>query len=200
MNHLNLEEIVESIRKEDRKVLLYLYRSYYPSVKKFILNNSGSSEDAEDIFQDALLLIYLKIKENNLTLCCNLSTFIFSVSKFLWLKTLSKRKINVKITLLDEIIDADCNFHEDYIWMEKRKLIMEAIREMSPDCQKIMNLYLENTPEERIVAIMGYSSIQYARNRRTSCKDRLVKKLWNSQIYKELTNAENRKDNKIPRW
>ncbi|MEO7490643.1 MAG: hypothetical protein ABIU77_26235 [Ferruginibacter sp.] len=39
----------------------------YPAVKKYIIANSGTKEDAEDIFQDALVVLYKKAHDADFT-------------------------------------------------------------------------------------------------------------------------------------
>ena len=68
MLHFTDESIVEGIRSRDSSIIKYVYKEYYPIIKFLITTNSGSDSDAEDIFQDALIILYKKILEENLVL------------------------------------------------------------------------------------------------------------------------------------
>jgi len=193
--------IIDSIRKEDRKVLLELYKSYFPQVRHYIISNSGNIYDAEDIFQDALVLIYLKIKKNTLVLSSSFGTYLNGVVRFLWLKELErKRKYFGDSMSKAENLMEDDDFLEDYIRLERRKLIIEHYNELNDECKNILNLYFKETPIGRITALMGYKTDQYTRNRRTSCKERLIKSIWNNPKFKELQNEAYPQDTKVPRW
>ena len=45
--------IVDRIRARDRNTLTSVYKDAYPMVEKYILNNSGSETEVQDIVQDA---------------------------------------------------------------------------------------------------------------------------------------------------
>ncbi len=201
MDSLTPQEIFDGIRREDRRILQRIYEVNYPEVLRYILSNSGSEFDAQDIFQDSLVIIYLKIKKNEPLLTCTFGTYLFSINKFLWYKEL--RRVNIHASrCIDahEIIDYENNFLNDYIRMEKRKLVLDHFYEMGEACRKLLILFMEDTPVTRITKIMGFSSDQYTRNRRSKCKERLVERIWNSPRYQELRNEAYKENSKIPRW
>ncbi len=43
-----------------------VYSQNYTSVERFIINNSGTSEDAKDIFQEAMIILYEKLQRDDL--------------------------------------------------------------------------------------------------------------------------------------
>jgi len=87
------EEIIEGIQNRDTNVLDYVYENFFYQIKVFISKNSGSDEDAQDIYQDAILVIYQKIMRENLTLNSSFSTYLYSVCRLLWLKQLEQKKL-----------------------------------------------------------------------------------------------------------
>jgi RNA polymerase sigma factor (sigma-70 family) len=201
MKNSGQSTIIDSIRREDRNGLLELYRVYFPQVRHYIMSNSGNIYDAEDIFQDALVLIYIKIKKHTLILSSSFGTYLNGVVRFLWLKELErKRKYFGNSLNSSEFLPTDEDIVEDYIRMEKQKLIFEHFVELNDECKKILDLHIKETPISRITAIMGYRTDQYTRNRKTSCKERLIRSIWNNPRYKELKNEAYRQDTKVPRW
>ncbi len=182
-------------------MLLEIYRICFPQARHHILSNSGNEYDAEDVFQDALLVVYYKVRNNSLTLNSSFNTYLLGIVKFLWLKELQRKKnyFGIPVEMADPLYD-EYDFLEDYFKMEKRKLIFEHYSDLSPDCQRILDLYLKETPINRITLLMGYSSDQYTKNRRTSCKERLIWSIWNNPKFKELKNEAYRQDTKVPRW
>lgn len=71
-----------------------IYQQHFPSIKRYILNNSGTEADAEDIFQDAMVVILEKYMLDDFKLTATLKTYIYAVSKNLWLKKLRTKKGN----------------------------------------------------------------------------------------------------------
>ncbi len=201
MSDTQSSTIIDSIKREDKKALLDIYRDYFPGVRYYIMTNSGNIYDAEDIFQDALLLIYMKIRNNTFFLKYSFGTYLNMVVRFLWYKELSrKRKYFGTRIDSEEFYQDEIDFIEDYIKLEKRKLILDHFSELNEDCKKILSLFVNDTPLERVTALMGFTSDQYTRNRKTSCKERLVKAIWNNPRFKELKNEAYRQDTKVPRW
>ena len=53
-------DILEGIKKQDAKVLKWLYNNYYGIVKDHVTRNSGSEEDVADVLQESIIIIYEK--------------------------------------------------------------------------------------------------------------------------------------------
>lgn len=63
----------------------------FPSVRKYILANNGSVDDAKDIFQDALVILYKKV-QTGLVIYGSLKSYMLSVVKNCWMQELRRRK------------------------------------------------------------------------------------------------------------
>lgn len=194
-------EILIAIKLEDRRVLNYLYSRYFSSVSYYVHKHSGTEADAQDVFQDALVIIFLRVKKSIPELKSSFTSYLHSIIAYLWMKELRRMRIssrNTPVPTEEELIDD--SLVEEYILMEKRKLVLEYYSQLSKECKKLLTLYINETPVFRITQIMGYSSVQYCRNRKTSCKEKLVRKIWNSPRYKELKNEKYQQGSKVPRW
>jgi len=82
------ESIVKGFREHVTSFLEMIYKEVYPSIYHHIRQNSGSKNDAEDIFQDGMIIILNKINNNNFELTSSFSTFLFSICKHIWLTKL----------------------------------------------------------------------------------------------------------------
>lgn len=201
MEYYSTAWIIDAFKKEDKKALLYVYKTYFPQVRHYIMENSGNELDADDVFQDAVVLIYIKIRNNTLYLSSSFGTYLNGVVRYFWVKELERKRRYFGHPLHTENHPTyEDNFIEEYSLLEKRKLIMQHFNELNGECKKIIELNILETPLSRITAIMGYSSDQYTMNRRTLCKERLITAIWNNPRYKELKNEAFSQDSKIPRW
>src|SRR5210317_1596296 len=87
-------QILKGILRHDNLILQYIYKQYYYKINYFVKKNQGNEEDASDIFQEAIIVIYRKLKENDLIFeKSSFAGYLFSVCRFLWLKQLEKRRI-----------------------------------------------------------------------------------------------------------
>lgn len=181
------ELILESFRNQDRDTLDFIYKKFYPSIRNFICINSGNDEDAEDIFQDSIIVLYKKIRDNDLELQCSFKTFLFSVSRNLWLKELERRKIGrEKLELIDELGDLDGTDDIKMEGDEKYHLYQKHFAELSEKCRELLKLFYQKVPLREIAEIMGFSSEKYAKKRKYQCKEALIKKIKSDPGFKQL--------------
>ena len=82
------EELLHGILRNDNLILQYIYKNFFYKINFFIKKNSGDDDDSNDIFQEAIIIIYRKLKANDLVLDCSFETYLYSVCRFLWLKQL----------------------------------------------------------------------------------------------------------------
>jgi len=195
------EEIIKGIRSQNNDVLLYVYRKNLRSVRHYIEKNSGTDKDAEDVFQDALMLVYHKIREGALELTSSFNTYLFSVVKIYWLKHLGQRdRRKTDNKECDQFINQNEGLLEDIINAERRSIFIKHFNALNSDCQKIIKLFLKGLMISEITKIMGFSSEQHTKNRRFRCKKVLIEKILQDPYFKELTNERFGKDYQIPRW
>src|SRR5438105_811215 len=86
-------EILEAIRKgKDKEVVKSLYDNVLPNVERFVCSNSGSQEDAFDVFQDALLIFYKQVIAGNYDHTkYKIAGFVYTISKNMWINHAKKQ-------------------------------------------------------------------------------------------------------------
>lgn len=179
-----IEELTEGIRNRDDKILQYIYSDYFPPIEKYILNNSGNSQDASDIFHDSILILYQKLKENSLDINCSLKNYIFGICKVLWLKEL-------KVTGIKTIypVDLENTFSSEEIEgiedRERRALFQYHFNRLEEDCRKVLQMFYDGAKLEEIAEIMGYKSENYAKQKKFKCKERLVAMIKNDPRFRK---------------
>ncbi len=86
------KKLIEGLRKGEDKTLNYLYQNYFSTVKSHIIKNSGTEEDAYDIFQDALMVVFKKFQNNGVELTSDLKAYVFGIARKLWSNQLRVKK------------------------------------------------------------------------------------------------------------
>lgn len=185
MKNITVDDILKGIYNNDNVVLQYVYEKYYPTIKSFINRNSGGDEDAKDIFQEGIVIIYQKISDNRLELSCAFKTYLYSICRLLWLKQLKKRKIKNE-EYSENFVDLDNDVSEMYEKNEEYRLYQQHFEGLGDDCQKVLRLFLDKVSLKEIAQIMGYKSEKYAKKRKYQCKEALIKKIKSDSKYKEL--------------
>lgn len=189
MQEITAENILHGLKDRDAKVLDYIYKNFYQQIKVFISRNSGSEQDAEDIYQDALLVIYQKSVKNNLTLTCSFSTYLYSVCRLLWLKQLELNKLQRTIAEDTGVfIELDPDILDVLEINERYKLYQDHFLRLSFSCQKVLELFLAGIPLKEMANILGFKSEQYAKKRKFQCKEKLISSIKSDPEFKFFNN------------
>jgi RNA polymerase sigma factor (sigma-70 family) len=194
------EEIIQGICEHNEKIIYFVYSEYFRIIRQMVKTNSGNDTDADDVFQDAILVLYRKIKENRLNLYVAFSTYLYAVAKKIWQNELKRRSQNsCNIDDFDDL-HYDDDIEVELIKNEKHKLIWDHFENLSKDCRKIIRLFIDGHSISEVKEIMNYSSEQHTKNRRLRCKNNLIKSIMNDPLFKELKNEKTQDFNESPRW
>lgn len=188
VNYTN-EELLNGILRNDNLVLQYIYKNFFYKINFFIKKNSGDDDDSNDIFQEAIIIIYRKLKDNNLVLDCSFETYLYSVCRFLWLKQLEKRKTEREKIQDNHDFNTDIydNAFETTAEMnEKYRLYQKHFKNLGTDCQKVLQMFFDKVPLKQIAKVMGFQSEKYAKKRKYKCKEYLVKSIKQDIEYKKI--------------
>ena len=181
----NLEQekgMLEGLAKKDKEVIEAIYRDNYAMVQAYVLNNSGNTEEARDIFQELMIVLYEKAISDSFELHCQLKTFIYSVCRRLWLKRLQQMQRfsggpeNLEETVpVDEELEVHEKQNTDFILMEN------AMNKIGEPCKSLLEAYyLQKKNMQEIAAEFGYTNADNAKTQKYKCLMRL-KKLFFAQ-------------------
>ncbi|HAQ18711.1 MAG TPA: hypothetical protein DCR40_05670 [Prolixibacteraceae bacterium] len=191
IDYSNLD-LLNGILRNDTIVLQFIYKHFYSKINFFVKKNNGDDDDANDIFQEAIIILYRKLKANDLVLDCTFETYLYSVCRFLWLKQLEKRKLEKeKIKDNHEYNDDiyDDGLEKVVDLNDRYKLFQKHFTNLGKDCQKILQLYFDKVPLKSIAQIMGFKSEKYAKKRKFKCKEYLIKSIKQDLEYKKILSS-----------
>lgn len=188
----NDQILIEGIRKQNEKVIAEVYNRFFPSVRQFVYRNNGSLEDARDIFNDAIMVILQKARDNTLSLKCSLKTYIYAVSRNLWLKKIKAEKIElINYEEIEETMhSADITEEEFYNVNRAHLLYQKHLVRMSPTCQELLASFLDGKSFKEITEEMGFESEGYARKRKYRCVKLLIKRIKSDPDYNTIFNDD----------
>jgi hypothetical protein len=69
-NNYSDQDLLDGIKRRDNRTLEFIYQQCYPMIQDLVIRHSGNHEDAQDIFQDAMVIIYNKVKKTSLFVLC----------------------------------------------------------------------------------------------------------------------------------
>jgi RNA polymerase sigma factor (sigma-70 family) len=186
MVHYNQHSIIEGLRRNDKEVLRYLYKQYLPMVRYFIIRNQGSEEDAEDIFQEAMVAVSLRVKRKKLALDCAFKTYFYSVVRHMWLQYLERNRIQYEFSDMDEFLALeDKEIYDDF--QSKKAIFQRRFLDLTDLCRKLLLMVVDGTPYDEIARTLGYKGKQYAVKRKYECMKSLINRVLNDPDYKRLS-------------
>ena len=176
------DELIEAIRSGNAidDPVRFIYRRYFGVLSNYVEQNHGNGQDAEDVFQEAILTLIELVRQNKFRAESSIGTFLYSINRFIWLNELKKRgrqeKRNVKYTGGQELLDEGI---EKYTGRrEARQYVMSAIDQLGDVCKKILLLfYYEDLPIAEILTKLDYQNEQVVRNKKAKCMKTLEQKL-----------------------
>jgi RNA polymerase sigma factor (sigma-70 family) len=173
--------IIEGIRRQDDKVLNFVYDNYFQTIKNYVKKNSGTDEDVSDVFQDTIIALYKQITNDNLTLTSDLKGYFFGISKNIWNVQLRRKKrvTGIDIDFEDEI---DLDENNDLLF---ERVLSKAYPKLKPDCQTVLTLFSEGLTYEEIAIRMNLKNETYARRKKYLCKEALIEFIKEDPEYQE---------------
>ncbi len=177
------KEILAAIHSgDDDKVLGYLYKAYLPKIKGMVLKNNGDEDEAQDIFQDAIMAFYKQVKTGKFKEQYQIGAFIYSVSRNLWINYIKKKNKSISITEREYIIPLEEDVLRDMITKEREKKVMEVFSQIGERCQELLtySIFRKYSMKE-ICKRMGFSTENAAKTRNYKCKQKLIRLVKENQ-------------------
>jgi len=178
---LSDKNIIEGIRKQDDKILNWLYDNYFQTVKNHIIRNSGSKDDASDIFQDSIIVLYNQICDNTLVLTSDLKGYFFGIARNIWSNYLRTRKETDEIyaDIPDETAQEETN---DRLF---ERIVSRAFEKLDHGHQTILTLFSEGKSYEVIAKKLKMKNEDYARRKKYLSKEALMEIIKKDPEYQE---------------
>lgn len=176
------ELILAEIRKNNEVAIREMYKTHYPMVFNLICSNSGTEQEAKDIYQEAIIAFYERVQQPDFVLTCKIKTYLYAVSRRLWLKRLWEKK-RYEGSIEDN--DTFSGIEEEMADFEEREktfaMMKDALDELGEPCKSIIeDFYINDLNMEDIRTKFGYTNADNAKNQKYKCLQRLKKIFFSS--------------------
>ncbi|WKN41601.1 RNA polymerase sigma factor [Tunicatimonas pelagia] len=172
------QDIIEAINhsKNLDPVIRHLYHTNFDSVASYIRANSGNDEDAEDFFQEAIVVFINIVRKGNFRGDSSIKTFLYSIARNLWRNELKRqnRVLMRETNYYEQTEKEEQDIQESIGEHEVKDQLLHLLEKLGDNCKKILLLfYYENLPMKEIFQHMGYETEQVARNMKYRCMNKL---------------------------
>ena len=169
--------LLEGLALNDRKAIETIYKQHYNMVQALILSNSGYPDDARDIFQEAMIVLYEKVKSGSFELNCQLKTYLYSVCRRLWLKRLAQLQRSIpEVDGLGDTIPVEEEMERHDQRNRDFQIMEQSLNSLGEPCKSLLKAYyLEMKSMVEIAGDFGYTNADNAKNQKYKCLMRLKK-------------------------
>lgn len=160
------QKILEFFKNGQReKAFKELYK-LYPKIEKLILSHGGRKQDASDVFQESLIVLYRKLQSTDFILTASIYTYLYSVSRYIWSDT-QKQNLKIPKNQLDDLQEEVAkSVHEE----KKYQFAEHAFAQLGERCQQLLLMfYHKKMSFQSIADLMQFKSEKIAKNQKYKC-------------------------------
>jgi RNA polymerase sigma factor (sigma-70 family) len=169
------EQLLAQLKQRDRNALKTVYLDYKTEFLKFMSRYHADADALEDIFQDALIVLYENAQAGKLdALKSSLKTYLFSTGKFMLFKHFrdAKKEVSTEETYIfnryEQAVIEDV--YEDNGTNEYQTKLVANFKKLGDKCREILELfYIQGMKLDEITQIQGYENKDVAKSQKSRC-------------------------------
>ena len=162
--------LIKQIQSGDQKAIERIYTQYKTEFLHYSSRFSTRDEDAVDIYQDSIIVLYENILSGKLTsLTSSLKTYLFAIGKY---KIYNSIKVKANVADFDEYAYFLENENDEEFLMREENIneLQQAYQTLGSKCQEVVKLfYYENLTIEEIKDRLNYASKDVVKSQKSRC-------------------------------
>jgi RNA polymerase sigma factor (sigma-70 family) len=183
-NHL-LHLLQHGDNRQQDEAFRQLYQQYYGLVESIVVTNSGSPEQAKDVFQDGIIVLFNRVRRGDFVLTAGLKGYLYAICRNLWLMKLRTAGREPALENHHERIPLEEDLFKTLESNERQRLIAGLLSKLGEDCRRILDLfYYQKQSMAKIMDAFGLGSEQAAKNKKSQCLGKLREMVASSNFYK----------------
>jgi len=175
---MNESDLIIRIRSGENAACELVYQFCYPSIEALVTNNSGTIDDAKDIFQESLIVLLDNVKQPDFRLTASLKTYLYAIAKNLWFKRL--RTVRNVSVVEENVLEGFCEPTNLRIEIKEDESLEEKIsrwlNKITQHCRNLLSsIFINNEPMDKIMKRLGYKTKHSADNQKYKCLEQVRK-------------------------
>lgn len=176
----NNQTLVDQFKANDSHTLKKVYQTNYPKIEALVLKNSGSKEEAKDVFQEAFVVVWQNIKLDRFTPKneSSVDAYLYTIAKNKWMDVLRSKDFK-STTVMSQLEHLNLKSEEivelgDDILNNKRlQDVMLAFKDLGDACKNLlMKFYFEKKSMQFISEELELD-VASTRNKKYRCMQKL---------------------------
>ncbi|WP_166926438.1 RNA polymerase sigma factor [Flavobacterium poyangense] len=186
------QKYIEGLAANNSTIIQEIYKKFVPKVVFYIRNNSGNQDQAQDVVQEIMILLFNQAKANILQLTCPFDAYFFLLCKRKWLNEL-KKSANKGVTINEDAGSISESAHElveqTREFDEKQQLFDAMFQKLGDKCQELLKLSFTVKSMEEVAEKLNVT-YGYVRKKKSLCIGQLTQWIQENKNFKSLKNNE----------
>jgi RNA polymerase sigma factor (sigma-70 family) len=183
-------DLVDNLRSGKRmdESIKAIYRTHFDSLCWYVMNNSGTRQDAEDVFQEVVVAFIDLVQKDKFRGESSVKTFLYSLNRYTWLNELKRRgRAMAREENYEKHQDRTAPDTSHFIAEREGKAeVIRLVGELGETCRKILLLfYYENLSMKEILEATEYENEQVVRNKKYKCLKQLEQMINEKPLLKQ---------------
>ena len=179
---------IDGLANNDSAIINSIYKKFVPKVIHYIKTNSGNDDQAQDVVQEVLVVLFNQAKESKLNLTCPFDAYFFLLCKRRWLNEL-KKSSNQGVTINDDytsINESEEKMAEQTELFEQKQQLFDAMfLKLGDKCQELLKLSFATKSMEEVAEKLNVT-YGYVRKKKSLCVGQLTDWIQETNSYKNL--------------
>jgi len=184
------QKYIEGLAANNSAIIKEIYKKFVPKVVFYIKNNSGDQDQAQDVVQEIMILLFNQAKAKTLQLTCPFDAYFFLLCKRKWLNELKKIS-NKGVTIHEDvgsINEAGLELAEQSEqFNEKQQLFDAMFLKLGDKCQELLKLSFTIKSMEEVAEKLNVT-YAYVRKKKSLCIGQLTQWIQENNNFKSLKN------------
>lgn len=173
----NEKDLLLGLARNEKVAAEQIYKDNYGIVQSLIINNNGTVDDARDVFQETMIVLYEKASSGQLELHCQIRTYVYSVARRIWLKRLQQQSRFVgDLNTTESLAPVEDDLEEHQRRDQEFGMMEKAIQGLGEPCRGLLEaFYVHKKSMQDIAVDFGYTNAENAKTQKYKCLMRLKK-------------------------
>ncbi len=167
--------LLDGIRRGDESSLVTLYEVHRRPITAHVMRNNGTQDDADDVFQEALIILWERVRSGKYEHTAALGTFLYATARNLWLRRLALARRERPLDANSDCTSSDDPSPlEDLVANETTTAVRDALDKLGEPCRSLLVLfYWEEASMDEIARQLGMANAATAKSKKYQCKEQL---------------------------
>jgi len=171
-SNLKEVELLEGVKNKDNAILEHLYETMTPVVYQDVMNNSGTEDEAKDLFQETMVVVIQNVRDGKYE-AQNLKGYIKNVARNIWYKKLRKR--DREVALQESNHEQEDHFTYDHYldllaYEEEIRKLRQGLQQLGEPCYTVITRFYHEKYTLQAIAEEYNWSYKYCKKRVLECR------------------------------